>query len=488
VRKPAAFLSHPVVPLAVILLLAFGTLGLRLDGTDWRLVATAAAVSALALAAAILLPWSRLPPALLLGVPVLCDVVIALMRHAQGGSTSGYGPLSILPVVWVGFVLSRRETAAITACTVALFVLPIVILGAPLYPSNGWRGVILWSIVCAMVGFGANRVTAEHRRATRAAAARATGLATLVSTQEAIATTRSDLDAVLERVVQEARRLTGAAAAVVELPDGDDLVYRAVAGTASGYLGLRLAQDTAISGLALRTRRALVCEDSDLDPRVDRDACRRVGARSMIVVPLLDEGDVAGVLKVYSPVARAFEPEDAQLLSLLAGIIGTAVGRAELLRRLREEAITDELTGLPNRRAWYHDLELAVARSRRSGRPLSVVVLDLDHFKEINDRDGHVVGDRLLRTVAGEWSSVLRESDVLGRLGGDEFGVILEGADEVAAADLIDRLAGGSGNRHGASAGSATWDGEEDLTALVARADERMYERKRTRAGRLSVG
>jgi diguanylate cyclase (GGDEF)-like protein len=476
-----------VVPLAVVLLLAFGTLGLNLEATDWRLVATAAAVSALALAVAILLPWTRLPPALLLAVPVLCDAVIALLRHAQGGSTSGYGPLSILPVVWVGFALRRRETAAITACTVALFVLPIVVFGAPMYPSNGWRGVILWSIVCAMVGFGANRVTAEHRRATRTAAARATELATLVSTQEAIVTTPSDVDAVLERVVEEARRLTGAAAAVVELPDGDELVYRAVAGTATEYLGLRLAQDTAISGLALRTRSVLVCEDSELDTRVDRDACRRVGARAMIVVPLLDDGDVAGVLKVYSPVPRAFEAEHVQLLSLLAGIIGTAVGRAELLRRLREEVVTDELTGLPNRRAWYHDLELALARSRRSGRPLSVIVLDLDRFKEINDRDGHLAGDRLLRSVTGEWSAVLRETDVLGRLGGDEFGVIVEGADELATADLVDRLAGANGTRHGASAGSATWDGEEDLTALVARADERMYDRKRTRHGRLSV-
>src|SRR5262249_25398493 len=172
-----------------------------------------------------------------------------------------------------------------------------------------------------------------------------------------------------------------------------------------------------------------------------------------------------------------------QLLSLLAGIIGTAVGRAELLRRLREEVVTDELTGLPNRRAWYHELERALARSRRTGRLLSVVVLDLDRFKEVNDRDGHLAGDRLLRTGAGRGRAVTRATDVLGRLGGDEFGVIVEGVDELAIADLVDRLAGANGDRHGASAGSATWDGEEDLTALVARADERMYDHKRTRRG-----
>src|SRR5262245_31768398 len=115
-RIPTVSLSRPVVPLAVVLLLAFGTLGLHLEATDWRLVAAAGVVAALSLSAAAALPWSRLPLSLLLGVPLLCDVTIALLRHAQGGSSSGYGPLSILPVVWVGFALRRRDVAAITVC------------------------------------------------------------------------------------------------------------------------------------------------------------------------------------------------------------------------------------------------------------------------------------------------------------------------------------------------------------------------------------
>jgi diguanylate cyclase (GGDEF)-like protein len=474
-------LRRPVVPVAGILALAFAALALQADMGDRLLVAAAAGLGLGALLVASLAPWSRLPVWALLCLPVWCDAVIALLRHAEGGSTSGYSPLTILPVVWVGLVLRRREVAAITLFTTALLALPIIVFGAPLYPSTGWRGVALWSVVSAIVGLGANRVVADQLRQTRLAAARAEELARVVATQTAIATTSSDIESVMQTVVEEARRLTGAAAAVVELPEGDDLVYRAAAGTASAYTGMRLAQATALSGHALRSGQVLVCRDSETDSRVDREACRRVGARSMIVVPLLDDGEAAGVLKVYAPVADAFAAEHEQVLALLAGMIGTAVGRAKLLRKLHEQAITDELTGLPNRRAWYHHLELAVARARRDGRPLSVVLLDLDRFKQVNDRDGHQAGDQLLRGVSAAWSATLRETDLLGRLGGDEFGVVLEGADEHAAAEVIARLDAALDTPHTASAGSATTDGDEDIPELLARADADMYRQKRRR-------
>jgi diguanylate cyclase (GGDEF)-like protein len=347
-----------------------------------------------------------------------------------------------------------------------------------MYPTSGWRGVILWTDVAAVVGTGANRVMADQRRQTLLAAARADELARLVATQTAIATGPFDLDTVMTTVVEEAQQLTRAAAAVVELPDGDELVYRAAAGTAAEHIGLRVAQATAISGRALRSRQALVCDDSEVDERVDRETCRRVGARSLVVVPLLHDGEAAGVLKVYAPSPRAFEIEHVQLLSLLADMVGSALARAELLEQLHEQAVTDELTGLPNRRAWNRQLELALVRARRTNLPLSVVVLDVDGLKEINDTRGHAAGDRLLRAITGRWAAAVREADLLGRLGGDEFGVLLEGADEVEAEDVVERLGAALGEGEAASAGCATWDGGEDATSLLARADRRMYEQK----------
>jgi diguanylate cyclase (GGDEF)-like protein len=146
------------------------------------------------------------------------------------------------------------------------------------------------------------------------------------------------------------------------------------------------------------------------------------------------------------------------------------------------QALHDGLTGLANRTLFRTRIEGAVEQRRRQGDGrAAVVVLDLDGFKEINDRRGHAAGDRLLRTASARWLAALRQSDVLGRVGGDEFAVLLEGADRGAAEDIVARLEQALAPTHGASAGLAAWDGEEDASALVSRADTRMYDRKRQR-------
>lgn len=472
---------RPLLPAAAILVLALAASSLTPAGTSWPVFAAAAGTSLALVVLARFAPWQRLPASTALVLPVGCDAVIGLLRQAQGGGTSGYAPLAVLPVVWVGLTLRRRDVAAITACTAALFSLPILLVGPPLYPGSGWRGVVLWTVVAAVVGAGANRVTAAYRRQVDLAAARAHELDALVTTQTAIATSRFDLDAVLTTVVDEAQQLTGADAAVVELPDGDDLVYRAVCGSAGGHLGLRVAREGSLSGVALHSRSVIVCGDSETDPRVDREACRLVGARSMVVVPLLHDGEAAGVLKVSSHTPDAFDERHAQLLAALGALIAAALVRADLMHRLADQAVTDELTGLVNRRGWYARLGEALTRAARSEAPVSVVLLDLDGFKAVNDRRGHAAGDRLLRTVSAAWSDVLRANDVLGRVGGDEFAVLLEGADSDAAEEIVARLEAALPAGQRASAGIATWNGSEDASVLVSRADTRMYGRKRTR-------
>jgi diguanylate cyclase (GGDEF)-like protein len=474
-------LRRPLLPAAAIVALALASSTLTPGGTDWAFFGAAAATAAAVVAVGRFARWERLPAAALLVLPVGCDAVLALLRQAQGGSTSGYGPLAVLPVVWVGLTLRRRDVAVIVVCTAALFSVPIALLGSPLYPHSGWRGTVLWTVVAAVVGLGANRATAAFRRQADLAAARARELDALVATQTAIATSHLDLDGVLATVVTEAQQLTGADAAVVELPDGDDLVYRAASGTVAQHLGLRVARAGSLSGRSFASRQVIVCRDSETDGRVDRDACRRVGARSLVVVPLLHDGEAIGVLKVSSGVPDAFEERQGQLLAGLGTLIASALVRADLMHRLADQAVTDELTGLPNRRGWYAQLDAALARARRAHGSVSVVVLDLDGFKEINDRRGHAAGDRLLRTASARWLAALRQSDVLGRVGGDEFAVLLEGADRGAVEDIVARLEQALAPTHGASAGLAAWDGEEDASALVSRADTRMYDRKRQR-------
>jgi diguanylate cyclase len=471
--------GRPLTMAAAVSALALPAAGLWPARTDLALFGAAAGVAAAVLAFAAWLPWERLPAGLMLVVPVGCDLFLALLRQSQGGSFSGYSPLVIVPVVWVGLVLGRRAVLVIAASTTLFFVLPIVIVGPPMYPHSGWRGVVLWSLISLIVGLGADRVMRVQEEQTALANARARELDHLAETQHAIATSQLDLDTVLDTVVQEARRLTDADAAVVEIPEGRELVYRATSGTAAQHLGLRLPTDAAISGLALRTNEALVCADTEADERVDREACRRVAARSLVVVPLRHDAQATGVLKVYSARRDAFGSEHVRVLSLLADMVASALARAELLEQLNHMALTDELTGLPNRRSWYDHLERARARARRSKEPLSLVVLDLNGFKEVNDWQGHAAGDRLLRTVSACWSAVLRESDILGRIGGDEFAVILEQADKPMATQIAERLGASLHNRGVTVAtGIATWDGSEDVESLLHRADAAMYARK----------
>jgi diguanylate cyclase len=481
---PRLHSGRPLILAAGAAALAFSTARLWPARTDMPVFEAAGGVAFALLILATWLQRRQFPTWALLLVPIGCDLFIALLRQAQGGSNSGYSPLVLVPVVWTGLVLGRRGVFAISACTALLFALPILVEGAPLYPSNGWRGVVLWSLVSLFVGLGADRVMRTQEEHTELSTARARELDRLAETQNAIATSEFDLDAVLAAVVQEASRLTGADAAVVEIPDGDELVYRAASGTAEAFVGLRLPSATAISGLALRTGETLVCDDSETDERVDLETCRRVGARSLVVVPLRHDAQTSGVLKAYRASTNAFRPEHVRILTLLADMIGSALARAELLEKLHRLALTDELTGLANRRSWNDHLEHALARARRSGAPLSLVVLDLNGFKQVNDEQGHAAGDRLLRTVSACWSSVLRDSDILGRIGGDEFAVILDQADASVAARIAERLAASlPAGAVTAASGTATWNRREDAEGLLSRADSAMYEQKEEREG-----
>jgi PAS domain S-box-containing protein len=155
-------------------------------------------------------------------------------------------------------------------------------------------------------------------------------LARLVETQQAIATAGLDLDRALAVVVERARELTGADSAVVEMVEGEELVYRAASGAAAAFIGLRLRVATSLSGRCVRdgTGTLLRCDDAEHDPRVDAAACRRVGARSMLVAPLRTDAGVLGVLKVSSPEPAAFGRRHEAALQLLAGLVAAALGNA----------------------------------------------------------------------------------------------------------------------------------------------------------------
>jgi diguanylate cyclase (GGDEF)-like protein len=165
-------------------------------------------------------------------------------------------------------------------------------------------------------------------------------------------------------------------------------------------------------------------------------------------------------------------------------VLGVLIAALEVrhrrsVRHLRELARTDELTGLPNRRAWNEQLPRELDRARRDSTPVSVAIVDLDHFKAFNDSHGHLAGDHLLQGLASGAGDRLRTTDVIARYGGEEFAVVLPGCGLDGAEEIIDRLREVVPGEHSYSAGIACWNGSETAGDLVARADRALYEAKR---------
>ena len=266
----------------------------------------------------------------------------------------------------------------------------------------------------------------------------------IIKTQSEIAASDLDMNQVMHLAAKRAQEITGATSAVIELPEGDEMVYAVTSGEATPYLGIRMDRRSTLSGLALDRDQVLFCEDTEIDPRVDRRASRRVNLRSMICVPLKHHGQNVGVLKVYSPQPRHFGPADVETLNLLSEAISAHLAHASLFEVAAKEGRTDALTGLFNRRAYEERRVVEAARSARYGHPLALGIFDLDGFKAVNDRHGHSAGDEVLKGVA-EVIGSSRLTDDAFRIGGDEFAVLmpetkLEGG-KIAAKRLAEAIA-----------------------------------------------
>jgi len=315
----------------------------------------------------------------------------------------------------------------------------------------------------------------------------------IIQTQNDIIATALDLDAVMRLVAARAQALTGASAAVVEIAEGDDMVYHAACGAAAEFIGVRVPVAASLSGLCLRVGEILYCRDARTDGRINREAALRVGAISMLCVPLRHRARTVGVLKVYAPTANAFTPEDLTTLSLLSGVIAAHMAHAAEFEVQRHESRHDALTGLPNWRAFDERLGAEIARVRRHGGALAVAMLDLDGFKARNDSLGHAAGDALLRAVARHFDLV-REEDMAFRLGGDEFALLLIGASESDAGLVVSRIeaaiaADPDCQGVSVSGGVAGLRSVDSSSGLLARADAAMYAAKRARrAGAHAAG
>ena len=249
------------------------------------------------------------------------------------------------------------------------------------------------------------------------------------------------------------------------------------------------------SGLAFTTGRVQlvpdVRADAAIDPRVLElfdEACGHGALQAAAFVPLVEGGSVRGVLGVA--LGTAVAAADVRLLGLLDVLVADgclAMSREDLAVELAAQAVTDPLTGLPNRRRWDDELLRARAVSERSGTPYVVLVLDLDRFKNFNDSFGHPAGDALLQQAAHSFRSALRTDDVIVRLGGEEFGVLLRDCPPEPARLLAERLIVATPLGQTCSIGMAVSSRGESTEAVFSRADIALYAAKQGGRARVCV-
>jgi diguanylate cyclase (GGDEF)-like protein/PAS domain S-box-containing protein len=460
-------------------------------------------------------------------------------------------------------------------------------------------------------------------------------LEAIVVIQQEVATSAASLPALMSLITKRAQELTGAAGAIIKMPEGEELVYRAATGSAEAFAGLRVYMKASLAGLALQSGQALKCDDAQTDERVNRAECDRIGARSMVVVPLIASQTPFGALEVVSPKVGAFDDQSVQTLRLVAGIIAarlalsaellakqillaeksialgalrdsesrfrsafddSAIGmalvspdgrwlkvntalskilgyeRRELLAEtfqsithaedlpadlamlermlageihtceiekrflhkdgsvlwtlwngslvadqagrpqylvvqiqdiaarkqaeelLRTLAIRDDLTGLYNRRELDRLLSEEISRATRNKRPVSLVMIDVDRFKDVNDSFGHPAGDAVLQQMAKLLVDSVRPFDRVARYGGEELAIILpetSASEAMVVAERvrtrieahkfsISRETGEATIPITASAGLSTHDAGQPMTPIqmIRSADRALYAAK----------
>jgi diguanylate cyclase (GGDEF)-like protein len=161
---------------------------------------------------------------------------------------------------------------------------------------------------------------------------------------------------------------------------------------------------------------------------------------SMLSVPMSYQGHVVGVMDFFYPKLNAFDDEDVTLLHALGALLATSIVNADLYEATLELATSDSLTGVLNRRAMERVIENEVARAQRFSTPLSLLLVDVDHFKNYNDQMGHLMGDVALKEIASCLQRSVRKVDSVARFGGEEFCVILPQTGEQSAMDVAEKL------------------------------------------------
>jgi diguanylate cyclase (GGDEF)-like protein len=296
-----------------------------------------------------------------------------------------------------------------------------------------------------------------------------------------------DPDEVMRRLLTSLARTLGGDSAVLLTRPADDRLVVAAAHGAAAAVGTRLSP---VPSDLLELAGPRVCTGAPPLGVLPQ-------ARCWWAIPAAERGELFGILLVGASREGVMTEAQVQTAAALAGQGMTAYENARLFSQVRRMATVDGLTGLYNRNHFFAEAHRRVRTVRRHQQPVAAIMIDIDHFKRINDTYGHPVGDEVIRVVADRLRNAVRDGDVLGRYGGEEFALVTPQTG-ASAADLAERLRqaiAGDPVRTAAgplpvtiSVGLAYPDGgEQDLPHLLTRADGALYQAKQTGRDRVCV-
>ena len=483
-------------PFLLAVTAAFALTPLQPHASQPEEILYAALIASAIVVAVAFVPWKRLPRFAQSAPALGFFGVVALL--SSGGTSSVYAPLVFLPVVWIALYGERWELALAISGVAATFLGPLV--RSAEYPAAEWGRSLAAVAVAVVVGVTVQGLVRRLRARAEESASQAEVLrrsqeetqilmanmaAVSQLTREVARTT--DVAAARVAVCAAARQCADASFAVLLESDGGTLVATASSGAApEPQLAVSVGDEPSGAAAAFLSRQPFFVSDVQEQSAVAGPVVQATGVVSMHFEPIFGDASPIGVLALgWNERIEHVSDHVAGAVRTLAAEAAIALERAALLASLEESARTDDLTGLPNRRAWEERLPRELARARREGQSVCVVMLDLDHFKDFNDHEGHQAGDRLLKLCAASWANQLRTTDVLVRYGGEEFSLVLTGCTLADARLLVERLRDVMPEGQTVSAGIAAWDGVEPPATLVGRADRALYEAKR--AGRNRV-
>ena len=251
------------------------------------------------------------------------------------------------------------------------------------------------------------------------------------------------------------------------------------------FSSLRIPIGQGLSGWVAHNRKPIINGNPSVEPGYLNDPSKFSTLRSALAVPLEGVAGIIGVLALYRGERDAFTSDHLRILLAVSGKMALAIENALKYQQAENSATTDYLTGLPNARSLFMQLDRELARCKRDNTTLTVMVSDMDGFKQINDRFGHLEGNRVLRLFAQALKDTSREYDYVARMGGDEFVVIAPGLAPEAAGKKTEQmraLARHAGNEVcgeeilSLSVGRAMFPADgKDAEQLLAEADRRMY-------------